>query len=36
MVYHFRLQMYELGIKVVNAWDSITDTQQLYNALCRG
>ncbi|KAK1761825.1 hypothetical protein QBC33DRAFT_574654 [Phialemonium atrogriseum] len=33
ILYHFRADMYDIGIAVVNAWGSITYSWQLYNAL---
>ncbi|KAK3935590.1 hypothetical protein QBC46DRAFT_397181 [Diplogelasinospora grovesii] len=37
MLYHFRAEMYDVGIAVANAWGSITYSLHLYNALqCEG
>lgn len=33
ILYHFRAEMYDIGIAVVNAWGSITYSWHLYNAL---
>lgn len=33
VLYHFRAQMYDIGIAVANAWGSITYSNHLYNAL---